>query len=181
MKSTSISSFLFILFLCFIFYASLPALCLFVGVYVKVCAEYTPLTEFKHCLKLLQTDPRIPSVATYPELSFYILEMSINEAMSTQASFIEMAQRFPTEEALSQCANEFYDTTITSFNNALDMLHKDALSSRNDVQDATRGVIGCIKALQNTNETFDPAVYARNNDTFLLSVVSFYAINHILT
>lgn len=181
MKSTSKSSFLFILFLCFIFYASLPALSLFVGVYVKVCAEYTPLTEFKHCLQLLQTDPRIPKVATYPELSFYILEMSINEAMSTQATFIEMAQRFPREKALSQCANEFYNATISSFKTALDMLHNDALSSRNNVQDASRAVGGCMTALENTHETYDPTVYARNNETFFLSVISFLAVNHILT
>jgi len=90
-----------------------------------------------------------------------------------------MAQHFPTEEALGHCAGEFYNESIESFNKALSDLDKDPLSSRTDAQDAGDKVIDCINALQNTKETYDPKVSYRNNKILFLSVMSFFAINHL--
>lgn len=80
---------------------------------------------------------------------------------------------------LMRCAGEFYNKCIGLFNSALSDLDKDPLNSRTDVQDAGTEVYNCMKALKNTNETFDSRVSYRNNKIFLLSAVSFFSINHL--
>jgi len=92
---------------------------------MKLYAMSTGLGKITTIVWVLKSDSRIPSATTYHDLSKLILELSINQAMAVQASFIEMAQHFPTEEALGQCAGEFYNDSIESFNKALSDLDKD--------------------------------------------------------
>lgn len=175
MKPTKLSFFLFILFLCIIFHAALCS----ANLYHAVCNEYRPRSDYNYCVRVLKSDSRIPLAKTYHDLSKLILELSINQAMTVQASFIEMAQHLPSEEALGQCAGKFYDESIESFNKALSNLDKDPLSSRTDAQDAGDRVIDCINALENTKEIYDPKVSYRNKKILFLSVMSFFAINHL--
>jgi len=178
MKSTTLSSLLFILFLCNIVYARRPVRG---RLYESLCSEYRPISDIKYCVNLLKTDSRIPLAKTYHELSKYILEMAIDQATSVQAYLIIMAKKFPNDKAVGNCVLPFYDNCILSLHTALDeVVGNEPQSAITDAQAAGQEIYNCDKAIQNDKPSFDPiAVYVRNNETFFLRVMAVSAILHM--
>lgn len=175
MKSTTLSSLLFILFLCNVVYARPPV---HGRLYESLCTEYRPIGDVTYCVNLLKTDSRIVLAKTYHQLSKYILQMAIDKATSIQDYLIIMAKKFPNDKAVGDCVLPYYDNCIMSFHHALDEVEgEEPKSAMTDAQAATHEVSNCNKALQNDKPSFDPiAIYVRNNETFALGVMSILAI-----
>jgi len=178
MKSTSFSpSSLFIIFFCFICYASVPALC--GNLYEIVCNEARQ--DANACLNLLKTNSKITSATNYHDLSKSILNFAFNKGLEAQAYLLKVAKQFPNNQAVGQCANVFYKKSIAYFGYAMIDVDKikDPQNAKNDVQTAGNGPADCEKAIQNDKRVHDPAIHAKNNEMFLLSQISFLAINHL--
>jgi len=178
MKSTSFSpSSLFIICFCLIFYVSVPALC--VSLYETVC--YEARQDANACLNLLKTDSKITTATNYHDLSKSILNFAFNKGLEAQAYLFKVAKQFPNDQAVGQCANVYYKKSIAYFGYAtidVDKV-KDPQLAKNDVQTAGNGPSDCEKAIQNDKGIHDPAIHAKNNEMFLLSEISFLALNHL--
>jgi len=176
MKSTSFSpSSLFIIFFCFICYASVPALC--GNLYEIVCNEARQ--DANACLNLLKTNLKITSATNYHDLSKSIVVFAFNQGLQAQAYLLKVAKQFPSDQAVGRCANEFYIMSIRYFGNAMIDVDKDPQNAKNDVKTAGDGPANCEKAIQNDKRVHDPAIHAKNNEMFLLSQISFLALNHL--
>ncbi|KAL5080781.1 hypothetical protein RYX36_009202, partial [Vicia faba] len=114
----------------------------------------------------------------YHDLSKFILELSVTTSKSVQAYLGKVEIDFPNDQAVKQCAQDFYPKTIVAFENALEKLDKDPQSAKNDIQAAGNGPGFCEKALQ--REKFvNPPIHVRNNQIFVLSEAAFLSVNHL--
>jgi len=180
MKSTIPSSLLFIFFLCIIFYAPLPALC--TSLYESLCNEYRPEEDIPKCLNLLKNDSKIPLATNYHDLSQYILEKALNEAILIETNYTELVKRFDTDKAISNCAYEFYNAAIGGLKSALNELENDPRSARIDAITAASEVNDCEKALGDTPASvIDPSIRERNNEIYFISLMSSLAIIHLFS
>lgn len=157
--------------MCFISYAVNPASCL--NLYEIVCSETGP--DSHACLDLLKGNHKIVSATNYHDLSTFILDMAIFQALSFQKDIEDVANHFTNDKAIRQCADEFYIKIITFFKKALGELEKNPQNSKNDVKSAGDGAENCEKAIRNERE----AIHAQNNQMFLLSEIAFFSINHL--
>jgi len=178
MKPTKLSSSsLFIICLCLMSYAVVPALGL--KLYEELCSEARKYSQ--DCLDLLKGDDQIVASINYQELSVNILDLSIKEATSYQKYLGGKTKEFPNDQAVKKCANQFLIGTLASFVSSLrHLIAKNLQSSISDAQTATSGADNCDKAIQNEKPEFDPQpIHTRNNEMFLLGVISVLAINHL--
>ncbi|KAL5080777.1 hypothetical protein RYX36_009198, partial [Vicia faba] len=114
----------------------------------KVLKCYIGMQDAPDCLILFKRDPRITSATNYHDLSKFILELSVTTSKSVQAYLGKVEIDFPNDQAVKQCAQDFYPKTIVAFENALGKLDKDPQSAKNDIQAAGNGPGFCEKALQ---------------------------------
>jgi len=174
MKSTTSSFSFFIICLCLISYAVNPASCL--NLYEIVCSETGP--DSHACLDLLKGDYKIVAATNYHDLSTFILDLAIFQAIAFQGYIEDVANHFTHDKAIRQCADEFYIKIIALFKTALGELENNPQNSKNDVQSAGNGATNCEKAIRNERE-FNPNIHAQNNQMFLLSEIAFFSINHL--
>jgi pectinesterase inhibitor-like protein len=174
MKSTRLSpSSLFIICLS-LFNIVVPTLSL--KLYEIVCKE--ALQDESICLHYMQGDYKIVAATTYHELSNHILNLAIFEAVSAQEFIRALARQIPTNDALKQCGNDFYNKIYYAFRSASVEFNKDPQSAKNDAKIAGDGAASCEKAIQ-VKGKYDPVVHARNNEIFVLSEIAFLALNHL--
>ncbi|CAK8532797.1 unnamed protein product [Lathyrus sativus] len=175
MKFTTLSSSSFF-FICLslILFAVSPALS--VPLYETLCK--LTRQDANDCLILLKSDARITSATNYHDLSKFILDLAVTTSISVQAYLGKVETDFPNDQAIKQCAQQFYPKTIAAFKSALDELDKDPQGAKNDIQAAGNGPGFCEKALQ--REKFDnPPIHVRNNQIFVISEVAFLSVNHL--
>jgi pectinesterase inhibitor-like protein len=174
MKTTRLSpSSLFIICLCF-FNVVVPTLSL--KLYEIVCKEARQ--DENICLHYMKADYKIVASTNYHDLSKNILNLAIFEVVSAQEFIRALAKHIPTNDALKQCGNDFYNKVIVSFQSASTEFNKDPQSAKNDAKTAGDGAASCEKAIQ-VKGKYDPVVHARNNEIFVLSEIAFLALNHL--
>ncbi|CAJ2647629.1 unnamed protein product [Trifolium pratense] len=174
MKSIRLSpSSLFIICLC-LFNVVVPTLSL--KLYEIVCKEARQ--DESICLHYMLGDYKIVAATTYHELSNHILNLAIFEAVSAQEYIRALAKRIPTNDALKQCGNDFYNDIVVAFLSASSEFNKDPQSAKTNAQAAGDGAASCEKAIQ-VKGKYDAVVHARNNEMFVLSEVAFLALNHL--
>ncbi|CAL5185401.1 unnamed protein product [Lathyrus oleraceus] len=175
MKSTTFSSSsFFIILLSLIFFAASPAIS--VPLFESLCK--LTRQDANDCLILLKPDSRITSATNYHDLSKFILDLAVTTSISVQAYLGELESDFPNDQAIKQCAQDFYPKTIAAFKSALGELDKDPQNSKNDIQAAGNGSGFCEKALQR-EKLNNPPIHVRNNQIFVLSKAAFLSVNHL--
>ncbi|KEH25919.1 transmembrane protein, putative [Medicago truncatula] len=173
----SSSSLMFIICLCLISYAVVPALGL--KLYEELCSEARKYSQ--DCLDLLKGDDKIVAAINYQDLSENILDLAIKESTSYLGYLGGKSKQFPNDQAVKKCANQFLIGTLASFVSSLrHLIEKNLQSSISDAQTATSGANSCDKAIQAEMPEFDPQlIHIRNNEMFVLSVISVLAIHHL--
>jgi len=177
MKSTTLSSLFFTFFLCIIFYAPLPAIS--GSLYVSLCNEYRPTEQIPYCVSLLKADSRIPLATNYHDLSKYILELALNDAISVKTYLTVLAKRYPSDKAIGECIYLTYVTALGALNSALNKLDNDPHSARDEAITAALGAYNCDKAFQNDTVIHDPAIHIRNNEVSFVSIMASLGIIHL--
>ncbi|KAK7281169.1 hypothetical protein RIF29_08912 [Crotalaria pallida] len=168
MKSSKVSCLLFTLSMMLIFQCSKPALG--ESLYESVCKE----TKNPSCFPLLKGDPRIPSAKDYLEISRFILEFGVKKGREGQAYLQGIAKKYPTE-LIKLCANNFYSSTILSFQSAILELKEDFLTANYDAKVAGDGPAYCAERLKEINIE-EPLI---NQEVALISQAAFFATNHL--
>ncbi|CAK8532800.1 unnamed protein product [Lathyrus sativus] len=173
MKSSRLSSSLFIIYLSLMLYVALPALSL--NLYEIVCNEAGQ--DANSCMNILKTDSRIVAAKNYHDLSKFILEMAFSKATSVQSYYVKVGIRFPEDKAIRQCSLAFFADAMEDFESALYKLGYNPKGAIDDIHDAGNEVKRCEKALAD-EKSYNPSIHALNNGIYLLSEISFLAVNH---
>lgn len=173
MKSSTLSSSLFIIYLSLILYASLPALSL--NLYESVCNEAGQ--DANTCMNALKTDSRIVAATNYLDLSKFILEMAFNKATSVQSYFEKVAIRFPEDNGIRKCSVVFYTDVLEDFKSASNKLGYNPRGALDDICAAGKEAMNCDKALE-AEKSHNPQMHALNSGIHLLSEISILSVNH---
>ncbi|CAL0331052.1 unnamed protein product [Lupinus luteus] len=166
--STFLSIFVTLSFI-FISHAPLVPSTINFKLYQVVCIQYgiRVSPNIKGCLKALESDPQIPQVKTYVELSSLIIEQAIKNSTISQI-FLKILMRKDHSPTIKECANEDYDGIIKAFENALaNVIHNPQTAINYLRRDLAYAEEKCSRALED-----DPKPYFEVN--VLIDKVYFY-------
>jgi len=176
MKSSPSSSLLFILCLCFIFYAPVPTLC--GNLYETLCNEAKE--DANRCLNLLKDYSNITSAANYLDLSRSILQVALDKSTQAEWYIIGKVMKEHPSGPIKICGTECYgDLTSWSLRRALDDLVKDPHNLSYDLRTAGTGPPQCEGYLEAGNIT-NPVIHSMNIEMSLFCKIGFLATNHLV-
>ncbi|KAI4352748.1 hypothetical protein L6164_006969 [Bauhinia variegata] len=131
------------------------------------------------CLAILRSHPQILTAKNYLEFSRLALELAITKVTETQGFLKGLLKKNPSA-SIRYCAFFCYDEVVGSFKSALAELAEDFESSNYDAKVAGDGANDCQTELS-SERILDPAISSRNNETLLLSSITFAATSFLQT
>ncbi|XP_058768517.1 uncharacterized protein LOC131642257 [Vicia villosa] len=146
------------------------------NLYEVVCNDAEK--DHDRCMKLIQDNSEITSAKDYPTLCKAFLRMAGKKSTSAQVEVKNLAGKYPSSNAIKECATVDYFNLIHSFKMIIKEIDEDAKSANYDALVAADDIDICQTKLNNEH-TVDPTINSINNDMRFLCRVAFLATDHL--
>jgi pectinesterase inhibitor-like protein len=131
------------------------------------------------CLKLLESNPQIPSAKDYLTLSRLVLDLAIEKATKGQNYLKSLTNKYPTSQALKGCATKFYNYLISGFRTGMRELATDPDEASWDVSTGSEGPDWCQQSLDQEKIVNDSSISILNNEMKFLCFIAVETIAHV--